>query len=366
MSWGERCHPPLYRSAPSPAYREGYQRVQVFRDARARPPIPFVARPFAGVIQSHQETCVDHHPHHHSRSASLVVKIALAFTLALVATEFVAGTVAHSLALIGDGWHNLTDVPTLVLAWVALYFERKPPDHSKTYGYQRAGVLIAFVNALILVGVALYICFEGYQRIEHPQPVAARVMVLVGLLAFMVNGSISVVLALEHQDLNLRAVFIHNLGDALSNVAIVAGAWMIRRTGATLIDPILGFVIAGMIVWTAAGIIIDSSNILLESLPKGMSLAEVAGAMLKVPGVREVHDVHIWSLGSETRALSCHVQILDMPTSESERIGQRLREVLSSEFRISHTTIQFEHTHAPGDFHRYMPEPAGKAEGGKL
>jgi len=303
------------------------------------------------------------HHHHHSRSVNWVVNLSLLITLGLVATEFLAGTIAPSLALVGYGWHSLTDVPTLVLAWVALYLERKPPDDSKTYGYQRAGVLVAFVNALILVAVALFICFEGYQRVVHPEPVAARAMVWVGLVAFLINGTISLTLGFQHRDLNLRAVFIHNLGDALSNIAIVAGAWNIRRTGDTIIDPILALVIAGMILWTAIGIIIDSTNILLESLPKGMKLPEVAKAMLKVPGVREVHDVHVWSLGSENHALSCHVQILDMPTSESERIGQRIREVLASEFGIDHTTIQFEHTHAPGDFHRYMPEPAAKTEG---
>jgi len=106
-------------------------------------------------------------------------------------------------------------------------------------------------------------------------------------------------------------------------------------------------------------------NILLESLPKGMKLENVATAMLGVPGVREVHDVHVWSLGSQSHALSCHVQILDMPTSESERIAQRIREALASGFGITHTTIQFEHTHAPGDFHKYMPEPAAKTEGSK-
>jgi cobalt-zinc-cadmium efflux system protein len=305
------------------------------------------------------------HHHNHSRSGSWAVKLSLVVTLGLVATEFVAGSLAHSLALVGDGWHNLTDVPTLILAWVALYFGRKPPDHSRTYGYQRAGVLAAFVNALILMAVSLFICFQGYQRIVHPEPVATRTMVLVGIVALVVNGGISLALALEHRDLNLRAVFIHNLGDALSNVAIVVGALIIRRTGQPIIDPILAFLIAGMILWTGAGIIIDSTNILLESLPKGMSLNNVAGAILKVPGVREVHDVHIWSLGSETHALSCHVQILDMPTSETERICQRIRELLSSEFDIDHTTIQFEHTHAPGDFHRYMPEPAARAESGE-
>lgn len=305
------------------------------------------------------------HGHAHSKSAGWVVRIAIVMTLALVITEFVAGTIAHSLALIGDGWHNLTDVPALVLSWIALYFERRPPDHRKTYGYQRAGVLVAFVNALILAGVALVICYDGYLRIVRPERVATGAMMLVGIVALVVNGGTAVALARERHDLNLRAVFVHYLGDALSNLGIVAGAWIIRETEQPFIDPLLAFLIAGMILWSAVGIIVDSANILLESLPKGISLARVATAMLEVPGVHEVHDVHIWSLGSDSRALSCHVRILDMPTSESERIARRLNEALASEFGITHTTIQFEHTHAPGDFHRYMPEPALKKEGSK-
>ncbi len=291
-----------------------------------------------------------------------MVKIALGVTVTLVAVEFVTGIFAHSLALISDAWHNLTDVPTLIFSWIALFLEQRPPDPQKTFGYQRAGVLAAFVNALLIVGVALFICYEGYERIVRPVPVAAGTMLVVGLIALVINGGISVALARERRDLNLRAVFIHNLGDALSNLGIIAGALLIRRTGQQLIDPLLGFLIAGMILWTALGIIADSVNILLESLPKGMSLENVASAMLGVPGVREVHDVHIWSLGSASHALSCHVRILDMPTSESERIGRRLNEVLASEFGIRHTTIQFEHTHAPGDFHRYMPQPAPSTE----
>ncbi len=297
----------------------------------------------------------------HSRSANWIVKGALVVTVALAATEFVTGYLAGSLALVSDGWHNLTDVPTLVLSWVALALEQRPPDHHKTFGYQRAGVLAAFVNALILVGVALYICLEGYQRIVRPVDVSTGPMLVVGLVALVINSGISLALADNRRDLNLRAVFIHNLGDALSNVAIIVGAWLIRQTGQRLIDPLLAFLIAGMILWTALGVIMDSTNILLESLPKGMKLDGVANAMLGVPGVREVHDVHIWSLGSHSHALSCHVQILDVPTSESERIGQRIRDVLAKQFGITHTTIQFEHTHAPGDFHKYMPEPAPHA-----
>ena len=298
------------------------------------------------------------HAHSHLRRPDWVVKGALVVTLVLVVIEFITGHYAHSLALISDGWHKLTDLPTLVLAWIALYFERKPPDRQRTYGYQRAGVLAAFVNALLLVAVAVFICYEGYERILNPQPIVAQAMLVVGIAAFVINGSVSLMLTSGRGDLNLRAVFIHNLGDALSNLALVAGAWLIQRTGQWLIDPLIAFLVSGMIIWTAVGVITESANILLESLPKGMDLGRVANAMLEVPGVREVHDIHIWSLGTQSHALSCHIHILDMPTSESERICQRLREVLANAFGITHSTIQFEHTHLPGDFHRYMPEPA--------
>jgi cobalt-zinc-cadmium efflux system protein len=302
--------------------------------------------------------------HHdtHLHAATRAVKLALLVTLVLVATEFIAGSLAHSLALVSDGWHNLTDLPSLTLAWLALYFERRPPDHQKTFGYERAGVLAAFVNALILTGVALFLCYEGYERVVHPEPVQAGVMMAVGALALVINGGITLAVVRGRRDLNLRTVFIHNLGDAFSNIAIIGGGWLIRLTGQRLIDPLLAFLIGGMILWSTFGIIVESANILLEAAPKGMSLENVATMMLAVPGVREVHDVHIWSLGSSSTALSCHVQILDMPTSESERIGQRIREVLQEEFGITHATIQFEHTHPPGDFHRYMPKPAPPAE----
>ena len=305
------------------------------------------------------------HTHDHSHAVGWVVKAAVAVTLALVAVEFVVGTLAHSLALISDAWHNLTDVPALVLSAIAIYWEHRPPDHKKTFGYQRAGVLAAFVNSIVIVGVAVFISYEGYQRIVSPEPIATGAMLWVGVVALVVNGAITFGLMGGRADLNLRAVFIHNLGDALSSVGIIVGAWLIRYTGQPLIDPLIAFLIAGMILWSAVGIVTESMNILLESLPKGMSLENVATAMLGVPGVCEVHDVHIWSLGSQSRALSCHVRILDMPTSESEIICHKLNEVVAKEFGITHTTIQFEHTHAPGDFHRYMPEPAGKTEGRK-
>ncbi|HEX5410609.1 MAG TPA: cation diffusion facilitator family transporter, partial [Terriglobia bacterium] len=220
------------------------------------------------------------------------------------------------------------------------------------------GVLAAFVNGLILVGISVFICFEGYERMVAPEHVATGMMLAIGIVALLINGGVTLGLARQRRDLNLRSVFVHYLGDALSNVGIIAGAILIRYTGQSLIDPLLAFLIAGMIFWGALGIIMESSNILLESLPRGMSLGGIASAVLRVQGVREVHDVHVWSLGSESHAMSCHVHILDMATSESEKIAHQIRETVASEFGITHTTIQFEHEHEPGKFHQYMPEPA--------
>lgn len=298
------------------------------------------------------------HEFGHLHGAQAWLKFAIGITVALVITELTAGSLGHSLSLISDGWHNLSDIPSLVFAWLALYLEHRPPTQRKSFGYQRAGVLAAFVNALILVAVAVVICYEGYRRFLHPEPVASTVMIVVGAVALVLNGAITYGMLRGRSDLNVRAIFIHNLGDALSNAAIIVGALIIRLTGEWRADPLLAFLIAGMVLWSAIGIIEESVDILLESLPKGMTVSNVASAMLELEGVREVHDVHVWSLNNRSHAIACHVRILDMPTSETERIGQRIREVLSTGFGITHCTIQFEHTHLPGDFHKYMPEPA--------
>lgn len=293
----------------------------------------------------------------HRRAATWAVTVSLFATLVLVVVEFVAGYRAQSLALISDAWHNLTDVPTMLLAWVALRLEQKPPNRRQTYGYHRAGVLAAFVNALIMLGIAVYISYEGYERLLNPRPVATGTMLVVGVVALLINSGVSLALAREYRDLNLRAVLIHNLGDALSNLGILAGALLIRHTGQDVIDPLVAFLIAGLILWTALGIVMDSVNILLESTPRDVRLEEVAEAMLTVPGVREVHDLHVWSLGSQAKALSCHILTLDMAMSESEKIAFKVRELMARRFGIQHTTLQFEHTHETGEPHFYMPEP---------
>jgi cobalt-zinc-cadmium efflux system protein len=279
----------------------------------------------------------------------MVLKWSLGATVAFVVVETAAGIQAGSLALLSDAGHNFTDALALLLAWFGVYFGRKPPDEIKTYGYHRAGVLAAFVNALSLLVLAGYILYESYRRWVAPQPVQEWTMFGVALLGLAVNTAIMWGLRGERgRDINIRSAWAHMLGDALGSAGIVLGAIVIHRTGWQRTDPLLSALIALLIVWTAWGIVKDSLNILLEGLPRGLELQAVVGAMRRVDGVLDVHDLHIWSLGSSTHALSCHVLIEDLPPSASDSILRSLNQVLADCFGIRHTTVQFEHANCAG------------------
>ena len=314
-----------------------------------------------------------HDPHGHSHGAhghshfpagegmTGILGAAVAATLALVAVEIVAGYAAHSIALVSDAAHNLTDVPTLVISWLATRWALRPPTPEKTYGYHRAGILAAFVNAILLTFVALFVIVESANRLRHPEGVESRIMLVVSLVALVVNGGITLALHRGRRDLNVRAVWIHNLGDALSNIAICAAALTIRWTHANWADPAVGIVIGAMVLWAAIGILRQSGHILLEGIPPSILLEEVAKAMLGVEGVQEVHDIHVWMLGTDLNALSCHIRIPDMHMEESERILANLRGVLARDFQITHTTVQFERAGLPAEAGPLMPEPARRS-----
>lgn len=296
------------------------------------------------------------HGHAHATEMTGVLKWAMGLTLALVVGELIGGYVGGSIALISDAVHNLTDVPTIGLAWIALRWTSRPPSNEKTYGYHRAGILSAFTNGVLLTLVALYILYEAWERFRAPVPVRESVMIWLALIALAINGGITLALVRGRRDLNLRSILIHNFGDALSNIGILAGALAIRWTGATWWDPAIGVAIGGLVLWSSYGILRESSHILLEGLPRAMKLADVARAILGVPGVQEVHDIHIWTLGTDLHALSCHVSIPDMHMAESEKILAGIRARLAEEFHISHTTIQFERAGLPRSGALYMPE----------
>ena len=286
---------------------------------------------------------------------------ALAATLCLVIAEFAGGHFGHSIALTSDALHNLSDIPTIVIAWLAVRWSERPADARKTYGYRRAGVLAAFTNGILLATVALTLLWEALQRLLHPVAVHEQWMIWLSLLALAINGGITLGLTRGHRDLNLRALLVHNLGDAASNVGILGGALLIRSTGALWLDPAIGALIGALVLWSTFGILRESGNILLEGLPQQMELAAVARAVLQVPGVQEAHDIHIWTLSAGHYALSCHVCIPDMHMEESEKLLCSIRERLAREFGIHHSTIQFERAGLPRAG-VYMPEPFRSAK----
>jgi cobalt-zinc-cadmium efflux system protein len=285
------------------------------------------------------------HDHRHGTSAkSSVLKWSLVATAVFVIVQFVAGLTAGSLALLSDAGHNLTDALALGLAMFGVYLQAKPADESRTFGYHRGGVLAAFINALLLIVLSGYLFYEAYHRLLSPQHVHENTMIGVAGLGIVLNVAILLGLRQHDHDLNVRAASVHMLGDALGSVAIIIGAILIKFTGWLTIDPILSILIGGLIIWTAVDIVRESLNILLEGLPRGLHLRDVVEAMRHVPGVLDVHDLHIWTLGSSAHALSCHALIEDAPPSESDRILKAINCMLGDRFSIHHTTIQFEHT----------------------
>jgi cobalt-zinc-cadmium efflux system protein len=283
-----------------------------------------------------------HHGHHHGTAT--ILKWSFFATILFVAVEAFAGFHSGSLALVSDAGHNFTDALALVLATIGVYMQAKPADSIKTFGYHRAGVLTAFANALTLVVIAVFIFYEAWDRFFHPRHIEEWTMFWVAVGGLALNVGIMWGLHRDKdRDINIRAAFVHMLGDAVSSVGIIAGAIAIHYTGLAVIDPVLSVLIGILIVWTAWDIIQESLNVLLEGLPRGMQLNEVTGAMREINGVIDVHDLHIWSLGSSAHALSCHVLIEDMPPSESTAILQRINDVLCK-YEIHHTTVQFEHT----------------------
>jgi cobalt-zinc-cadmium efflux system protein len=278
-----------------------------------------------------------------SRTQS-VLRFSLVATLAYVAVTFVAGVRAHSLALLSESGHNVSDFLALLLSFAAVYFQLRPASQSKTFGYQRAGVLVALVNSATLIVIALWIAVEAIHRLSAPVAVQPKVMMYVAAAGVVMNGAIAALLWGVARDVNLRSAFLHMAGDTLSTAAVIAGGAGILWTGRNWIDPALSLLIAALILWSSVGIVRETLNILLEGTPRDCSIADIRAGMEAVEGVSNVHDLHVWSLGSNSRALACHVTIDDIPPSESACILVKLNHVLREHFNICHTTIQFEHT----------------------
>jgi cobalt-zinc-cadmium efflux system protein len=272
-----------------------------------------------------------------------VLRLSLLGTIAYVLLTLFTGLRAHSLALVSEAGHNASDALAIVLSFVAVWFQTRPATDQKTFGYQRAGVLAAFLNALTLIVISGWITLEAVHRLSTPAHVQPRIMMLVAAAGVLMNGLIAAMLWRVSHDVNIRSVFIHMLGDTLSTAAVIVGGLVILITGSTWIDPVLSIAIAALILWSSIGIVRETLNILLEGTPRGISLVEIRTTLASIDGVEDVHDLHVWSLGSNSHALASHITIADIPPSESNLILDRINVVLRERFRIYHTTLQFEH-----------------------
>ncbi len=279
----------------------------------------------------------------HLHGTGRVLRISLGVTAVYIALLVVAGIRAHSLALLSEAGHNLSDFLALLLSLAAVYLEGRPPSATKTYGYRRAGVLAALVNSVSLVAVSFLIFYEAFRRVQHPEHVHAGLMIWVAAAGVAMNGVIALLLWRSGRDVNVRSALLHEVGDTVSTAAVIVGGWAILWTGQYWIDSALSFGIGALILWSSVGIVRETLNILLEGTPRGMSLDEVEAAVRAIAGVSDVHDLHVWSIGSENHALSAHVKISDMQTSESDAILREINEKLGRSFGIHHTTIQLEH-----------------------
>jgi cobalt-zinc-cadmium efflux system protein len=284
------------------------------------------------------------HAHSHAHpNTSKLLGVSLVITAAYILITLIFGIRAHSLALLSEAGHNVSDFLALLLSWVAVYVQTLQPSDTKTYGYHRAGVLAAFVNAATLVVVSGFIFFEAIHRLRQPVAVHAGMMVWVAGAGVVMNGLIAAMLHGRSHDVNVRSAFVHMMGDTLSTASVIIGGLAIHFTGQNWIDPALSFAIGALILWSSFGIIRETLNILLEGMPRGLRIDQVTKEIAKTAGVRDVHDLHVWSIGSEIHALSCHISIDDIPPSASERILRDVNERLRRNFKILHTTIQFEH-----------------------
>ncbi len=293
-----------------------------------------------------------HHHGHHAPGSHLSRKLigAAVATLVFVCAELSVGLYANSLALVGDAFHNFTDVVALVIALFAIHLEKRPPTYEKSFGYQRAGILAAFINSGILIALTVFIFREAISRFRQPHAVDSFTMMVTASVALVLNAAITLLLRRDgRDDVNIRSAVLHMLGDAVSSAGIIAAAILIRVTGSPEWDPAISVIIGALILWSSWGILKETVNLLLEGTPSTIDPTEVTRAIAAIDGVEGVHHLHIWALAPSRPALSCHLLVGDVPVRSTAKLLDELTAMLHSQYRIVHSTIQFEFSRCEDD-----------------
>ena len=271
------------------------------------------------------------------------LSFALIITAAIFILELAGAYFSNSLALLSDAGHMLTDTLALALALAAMYFSARPATGRNTFGFLRLEILSALFNGSVLFMVALYIFYEAYQRLLHPAEIKSLAMLAIAAIGLLANMGGALILSRgSKENLNVRGAFLHVISDAISSIGVIIGGILIYFTGWKMIDPILGIMIALLILRGAAGLLRESAEILLESAPRGIDLDEVVAEIKKVNGVKELHDVHLWAITSGVNAISAHILLDDAFAQQAADILAEVKARLENKYRITHSTFQTE------------------------
>lgn len=268
---------------------------------------------------------------------------ATALTVLLVIGEVLAARYTGSLSLLADAGHNVGDLLALGLSWAAAGMARKPSSPARTFGFHRAGILSAFLNAILLAVTGVLVGWEALRRLAAPSPVRSDVLIVAAGVAFLVNaGSAWLVSGGRRKDLNLRSAFLHLAGDAATSLGALLAGVLIRLTGLRQIDPVMSLALAGWLLWSGRGLVLETLEILMEAAPRGMDMDRLVADLRSLPGVRGIHDLHVWSLNARLPALAVHLVVDDMSIEAGAGLQARVNEMLVRRYGIAHATLQLE------------------------
>ncbi len=268
----------------------------------------------------------------------------IALNLVITVAEVIGGIISGSLALLSDALHNFTDTASQVISYVAQTISRRGATERHTFGYARFEVVAAFFNLVTLFVVAVFLAKEGVERLIDPNPIRGGVMLGVAVAGLFVNVASALLLRRDaRHSLNIRSAYLHIVTDAVSSVAVVAGALVVITLGFERIDPILTILISAYIIYHGYGMLKTTTRILMNSTPPGLNLEEVTKVIRETPGVRGTHHVHVWLIDENTAALEAHVVIESVDIEDMEGIKARIKDRLAEEFSIQHSTLEFEH-----------------------
>ncbi len=294
------------------------------------------------------------------------LKLGIIFSGLILALEVAGGLLSNSLALLGDAGHMLTDIAALSLSWYGLRQAERPSSSRMTFGYHRVGVVVAVVNALGIFAIAAVILYQAYLRLRQPSEVNSLLMLAVAFVGLGINMLVAFWLRTgQKRNINIRSAFWHALGDALASLGVIIGGAIMALTGWYLVDPIISIVICVVLVFAAWGILRQGLRVLLEATPESVDAVRLVEALERVPGVKGVHHVHVWSITPERHAMSCHVLVDDLSVSQSAAIREGVEKVAREQFAVDHTTLQMECRQCnPGDvFCNLESKPGDKKDG---